>query len=126
MTRSVMRFLAAIAACLFGLAAANVALAATLSTSHSTESKAQAPAAAPAMTPEQDPGNLASYRDKVGQTFLFTVTGTTNGTVYGDGIYTDDSELASAAVHAGILSPGETKDVARTRNAVFYVSGADG
>jgi hypothetical protein len=111
MTRSVMRLLAAIAACLFGLAAANVALAATLSTGHSTESKAQAPAAAPAMTPEQDPGNLAAYRDKVGQTFLFTVTGTTNGTVYGDGIYTDDSELASAAVHAGILSPGETKDV---------------
>lgn len=113
MTGRILKFLAAIAACLFSLAAANVAMAATLSTNHGTESKATAPAAAaaPALTPAQDPGNLTSYRDKVGQAFLFTITGTTNGTVYGDGVYTDDSELATAAVHAGIVSPGETKDV---------------
>ena len=111
MTRRLLKLLAAMIAGVVGLAAANVAMAATLSTNHGTESKASAPAAAPAMTPEQDPGNLTSYRDKVGQTFLFTITGATNGTVYGDGIYTDDSAVATAAVHAGIVSPGETKDV---------------
>jgi hypothetical protein len=31
-----------------------------------------------------------------------------HGTVYGTGPYTDDSWIASAAVHAGLLKPGET------------------
>lgn len=55
-----------------------------------------------------DPGNLTAYRDKVGQTFRFLVTGSTEGKVWGTGIYTDDSHLGSAAVHAGVLKPGET------------------
>ncbi len=56
-----------------------------------------------------DPGNLKEYRDQVGKTFSFRVIGTDEGSVWGgaDGIYTDDSILAKAAVHAGKVSIGE-------------------
>ena len=57
------------------------------------------------------PSNLLSYRDKVGQVFQFTLTGTLTGSVWGTDIYTDNSELACAAVHAGVVLPGETKVV---------------
>jgi hypothetical protein len=57
--------------------------------------------------PLADPGTLSAYRDKVGQSFLFEVTGTTAGSVWGTGVYTDDSTLAAAAVHAGILGNGK-------------------
>ena len=59
----------------------------------------------------QAPSNLKSYRDKVGQVFQFTLTGTLSGSVWGTDIYTDDSALACAAVHAGVVLPGETKVV---------------
>jgi beta-lactamase regulating signal transducer with metallopeptidase domain/ElaB/YqjD/DUF883 family membrane-anchored ribosome-binding protein len=57
-----------------------------------------------------DPGTLASFRDRVGQQLVFRVTGATDGTIWGgaDGVYTDDSPLATAAVHAGVLKAGET------------------
>jgi hypothetical protein len=54
-----------------------------------------------------DPGQLSAYRDRVGATFYFRVTGRFMGTIWGTGIYTDDSSLASAVVHAGLLKPGE-------------------
>jgi hypothetical protein len=54
-----------------------------------------------------DPGNLTSYAQRTGETFLFTVTGQTGGAVYGTGTYTTDSTLAVAAVHAGVLKVGE-------------------
>jgi hypothetical protein len=54
-----------------------------------------------------DPGTVGGLRDKVGQTFVFEVTGRTDGTVWGTGIYTDDSPLATAAVHAGVLKNGQ-------------------
>lgn len=54
-----------------------------------------------------DPGNLTAYRDHAGQTFTFRVVGKTEGAVWGSGTYTDDSQLGAAAVHAGILRPGE-------------------
>ncbi|MDB5302065.1 MAG: blaR1 2 [Phycisphaerales bacterium] len=54
-----------------------------------------------------DPGALTQFREQVGQTFNFEVTGATDGSVWGDGVYTDDSALATAAVHAGVLQPGE-------------------
>jgi hypothetical protein len=57
--------------------------------------------------PKPDPGTLDGYRDKAGQAFLFHVTGKTDGVIYGTGIYTDDSNLATAAVHAGILKDGQ-------------------
>lgn len=57
------------------------------------------------------PANLTSYRNKQGQNFEFIVTGSTSGTVWGTDIYTDDSSVAAAAVHAGVVAVGETKTV---------------
>lgn len=54
-----------------------------------------------------DPGSLASLRKQVGKSFYFVVTGRATGSVWGDGIYTDDSDLGTAAVHAGLLRPGQ-------------------
>lgn len=54
-----------------------------------------------------NPGNLARYSDKFGQTFLFEVTGVANGSVWGTDVYTSDSNLAAAAVHAGVLRVGQ-------------------
>lgn len=67
-----------------------------------------------------DPGTLMDYRSKVGQTFLFHVTGSADGFVYGTDTYTDDSTLATAVVHAGIVKPGE-----RTVVKVTIVEGQD-
>ena len=61
-----------------------------------------------------DPGNLVDYRGMLHQTFLFQVTGSTTGNVWGTDVYTDDSALAKACVHAGILADGETGIVAVT------------
>jgi len=58
-----------------------------------------------------DPGNLTRYRDRVGETLTFMVTGSTSGSVWGSGVYTDDSALAVAAVHAGVLQPGQSAPV---------------
>jgi hypothetical protein len=55
-----------------------------------------------------DPGNLTDYRDRLHATMLFQVTGSTQGSVWGTDVYTDDSSLAKACVHAGILASGET------------------
>ncbi|WP_414664488.1 LamG-like jellyroll fold domain-containing protein [Horticoccus sp. 23ND18S-11] len=60
------------------------------------------------------PLNLVGYRNKVGQTYQFTVTGATGGAVWGTDVYTDDSSVARAAVHAGLLAVGETKNVTIT------------
>jgi|GEM_PF-5645094 len=48
-----------------------------------------------------DPGSLGAYAQQVGKTFYFEVVGSTFGSIWGDGIYTSDSALAKAAVHAG-------------------------
>ena len=55
-----------------------------------------------------DPGNMTGYRGQNGQSFRFQVTGAESGSVWGTDVYTDDSVLARAAVHAGLLQPGET------------------
>jgi hypothetical protein len=62
----------------------------------------------PSLRPEADPGNLSRYQAMIGKTFAFHVTGRGDGTVYGTGVYTTDSMLATAAVHCGILKPGES------------------
>ena len=54
-----------------------------------------------------NPGNLSAYGQKVGETMAFSVTGRIGGSVFGTGTYTTDSDLATAAVHAGILKDGE-------------------
>lgn len=56
------------------------------------------------------PTNLTNYRNKVGKTYTFKVTGKKNGRIWGgkNNIYTDDSDIATAAVHAGILKSGQS------------------
>jgi hypothetical protein len=55
-----------------------------------------------------DPGTLADFdRSQDGTELLFEMTGSTDGTVWGSDVYTSDSHLATAAVHAGVLRPGE-------------------
>ncbi len=56
---------------------------------------------------EPDPGNLTAFRDRIGQTHTFRVTGQSNGSIWGNGIYTDDSTLGTVAVHAGLLRDGQ-------------------
>ncbi len=55
------------------------------------------------------PSNLVGYRNRVGQTFELQVTGSGSGAVWGTDVYTDDSSVARAAVHAGVIAVGETK-----------------
>jgi hypothetical protein len=55
-----------------------------------------------------DPGTLEKYADQIGKVYYFRVTGATDGVVYGNGVYTTDSPLATAATHAGVLKYGET------------------
>ena len=57
--------------------------------------------------PVQDPGTLGSFRGRNGAALYFKVTGTTTGGVWGTGTYTDDSILATAAVHSGVLRAGQ-------------------
>jgi hypothetical protein len=63
----------------------------------------------------QDPGTMVRYQGQVGSTFRFRLTGPPpgfhQGGVWGTDIYTFDSHLAMAAVHAGVLKPGQTKVV---------------
>ena len=55
--------------------------------------------------------NMTGYRGRSG-IFSITITGTTSGgTVWGTDIYTDDSAISMAAVHASIIQNGETKPV---------------
>lgn len=57
------------------------------------------------------PVNFADYDGAVGDTFCYPLTGALDGRIYGTNIYTDDSDLATAAVHAGLLHVGETKNI---------------
>jgi LCCL domain len=43
-----------------------------------------------------------------GTTFYFRVTGASDGMLWGTDVYTGDSALAAAAVHAGAVKAGET------------------
>jgi len=58
--------------------------------------------------PEFAPEKLAALAVQPGQSLQFTVTGSPQGPVWGTDVYTIDSRLAAAAVHAGVLAPGET------------------
>jgi hypothetical protein len=51
--------------------------------------------------------DVRSLERKVGQTFFFQVAGHGNGSVWGTDVYTSDSSLESACVHAGLLQSGE-------------------
>jgi serine/threonine protein kinase len=52
--------------------------------------------------------SLVAYRGRVGRVVDLRVTGLAAGSVWGDGVYTDDSSIAAAAVHAGVLKVGQT------------------
>ncbi|HJZ58465.1 MAG TPA: LCCL domain-containing protein [Gemmataceae bacterium] len=55
-----------------------------------------------------DPGSMSEFgQAEFGRTFLFEVVGRTDGSVWGTDIYTADSRLAPAAVHAGAVRDGE-------------------
>ena len=56
------------------------------------------------------PTNMSAFTGKYDIIFLFRVTGSKEGAIWGgkDGVYTTDSEIATAAVHSGILKPGQT------------------
>jgi hypothetical protein len=51
---------------------------------------------------------LSGANNGCGPYRAFTVTGTTGGTVWGSGPYTDDSAFGAAAVHAGLIQVGQT------------------
>jgi len=53
------------------------------------------------------PGELRSVESQVGQSFLSQVAGDTMGPLWGTDVYTSDSNLGTACVHAGLLGPGE-------------------
>jgi hypothetical protein len=55
-----------------------------------------------------DPGNLTGMQAQVGKRFVFRVTGVAGGSVWGTDVYTADSNLAAAAVHAGVLRAGQS------------------
>lgn len=56
-----------------------------------------------------DPGNLMAEGDpQPGQQVLYEVTGSADDVIWGTDVYTGDSALATAAVHAGVLREGET------------------
>jgi Ca2+-binding EF-hand superfamily protein len=54
------------------------------------------------------PQRVNQLKAEIGEFFYFEVTGTTGGGLWGTNIYTADSLISTAAVHAGILRPGET------------------
>ena len=55
--------------------------------------------------------NCIDKRGKIGEYYCYKIIGSTEGTVWGDGVYTDDSNIAKAAVLEGICKIGENKDV---------------
>jgi hypothetical protein len=69
---------------------------------------ASEPEAANAL-PDPGPLSTSTFIGHVGQVFTFRVTGqVAGGWVWGTDVYTLDSTLAMAAVHAGVLKPGQT------------------
>ena len=67
-----------------------------------------AAAVLPVVTAPPGPDSFAGLPTEVGATHLFTVTGAPRGIAWGTDVYTIDSSLAAAAVHAGALASGET------------------
>jgi LCCL domain len=51
--------------------------------------------------------DLRSLEQKVGQSFCIQTTGNAHGPLWGTDVYTSDSDLGTACVHAGLLRRGE-------------------
>jgi hypothetical protein len=61
----------------------------------------------------QAPGNMSAFQQQFGKEMTYAVTGFTptagaNPNLWGTDVYTLDSNLAAAVVHAGLAKPGET------------------
>ena len=71
------------------------------------------PPGGPPIVNESHSSNINCYdkRGKVGEVYGYKITGSTEGTVWGDGIYTDDSNIAKAAVLEGKCEIGENRTV---------------
>jgi hypothetical protein len=54
------------------------------------------------------PHSMHGLCGTVGATYYFRITGQAEGTVWGTDVYTRDSSLGVAAVHAGLLKVGQT------------------
>lgn len=54
------------------------------------------------------PPTMVDLCDPVGATFYFRVRGATEGQIWGTDVYTGDSSLAVAAVHAGLVKPEQS------------------
>ena len=54
-----------------------------------------------------DPGVLHLTENQMERILLFEVRGSTTGSIWGDEVYTSDSHLGTAAVHTGVLKPGQ-------------------
>ncbi len=54
------------------------------------------------------PVNMIELGQDVGANYYFRIKGETEGQVWGTDIYTGDSMLSVAAVHAGIVKPGDS------------------
>jgi len=54
------------------------------------------------------PPTMIDLCDPVGANYYFRVTGEPAGQLWGTDVYTGDSAIAAAAVHAGLLKAGET------------------
>jgi hypothetical protein len=54
------------------------------------------------------PANMHGLCETVGTIYYFRVTGVTEGQLWGTDIYSGDSTIGAAAVHAGLLKPRET------------------
>ncbi len=62
----------------------------------------------PSAAVQADPGSLVSFVGKKERVLHFRLTGDVAGSVWGTGTYTTDSDLSTAAVHAGVLKSGQT------------------
>ena len=54
------------------------------------------------------PPTMIDLCDRVGAVYYFRVTGETDGPLWGTDVYTGDSALAVAAVHAGLVEAGKS------------------
>ena len=54
------------------------------------------------------PRTMVDHCAQIGQTYYFRVTGDPDGPVWGTDVYTGDSSVTAAAVHAGLVKAGDT------------------
>jgi hypothetical protein len=53
------------------------------------------------------PPTMMGLCETAGATYYFRVRGNTSGTIWGTDVYTGDSQIALAAVHAGLVKPDD-------------------